>query len=34
MMYRSKMCGSEWEERDLEEMIDQVMVPLLRTDHR
>ncbi|WP_200301655.1 TetR/AcrR family transcriptional regulator [Streptomyces adelaidensis] len=29
MMYRSKMCGSEWSERDLEEMIDQLMVPLL-----
>ncbi|MCX5330879.1 MULTISPECIES: TetR/AcrR family transcriptional regulator [unclassified Streptomyces] len=31
MMYRSKMCGSEWSDRDLEEMIDQLMVPLLRT---
>ncbi|MFC8195894.1 TetR/AcrR family transcriptional regulator [Streptomyces sp. NPDC060006] len=30
MMYRSKMCASEWSERDLEEMIDQFMVPLLR----
>ncbi|WP_149829481.1 TetR/AcrR family transcriptional regulator [Streptomyces tailanensis] len=30
MMYRSKMCGSEWGERDMEEMIDQLMVPLLR----
>ncbi|MFF6784026.1 TetR/AcrR family transcriptional regulator C-terminal ligand-binding domain-containing protein [Streptomyces sp. NPDC012510] len=30
MMYRSKMCGSEWSERDIEEMIDQLMVPLLR----
>ncbi|MEU6257368.1 TetR/AcrR family transcriptional regulator [Streptomyces sp. NPDC047043] len=30
MMYRSKMCGSEWGDRDLEEMIDQLMVPLLR----
>ncbi|WNZ08218.1 TetR/AcrR family transcriptional regulator [Streptomyces sp. 11x1] len=29
MMYRSKMCGSEWSERDIEEMIDQLMVPLL-----
>ena len=29
MMYRSKMCGSEWGDRDLEEMIDQMMVPLL-----
>ncbi|MER6630460.1 TetR/AcrR family transcriptional regulator [Streptomyces sp. NPDC000987] len=32
MMYRSKMCGSEWSDRDLEEMIDQLMVPLLRPD--
>ncbi|GGZ36554.1 TetR/AcrR family transcriptional regulator [Streptomyces poonensis] len=32
MMYRSKMCASEWEERDLEEMIDQLMMPLLRPD--
>ncbi len=30
MMYRSKMCASEWSDRDLEEMIDQLMVPLLR----
>ncbi|GAA3842790.1 TetR/AcrR family transcriptional regulator [Streptomyces coacervatus] len=30
MMYRSKMRGSEWEDRDLEEMIDLLMVPLLR----
>jgi AcrR family transcriptional regulator len=30
MMYRSKMCTSEWSDRDLEEMIDQLMVPLLR----
>ncbi|MFE7762173.1 TetR/AcrR family transcriptional regulator [Streptomyces sp. NPDC057438] len=30
MMYRSKMCGSEWSERDIEELIDQLMVPLLR----
>ncbi|WP_369232821.1 TetR/AcrR family transcriptional regulator [Streptomyces sp. R21] len=30
MMYRSKVCASEWGERDLEEMIDQLMVPLLR----
>lgn len=29
MMYRSKVCGSEWTERDIEEMIDQLMVPLL-----
>jgi len=32
MMYRSKMCGSEWSDADLEEMIDQLMVPLLRPD--
>ncbi|MFD4561558.1 TetR/AcrR family transcriptional regulator [Streptomyces sp. NPDC058469] len=30
MMYRSKMCGSEWGDRDIEEMIDQLMLPLLR----
>ncbi|MBL1085143.1 TetR/AcrR family transcriptional regulator [Streptomyces actinomycinicus] len=30
MMYRSKMCASEWNERDLEEMVDQLMLPLLR----
>ncbi|MFF4036500.1 TetR/AcrR family transcriptional regulator [Streptomyces sp. NPDC001816] len=30
MMYRSKMCGCEWNEQDLEEMIDQLMLPLLR----
>ncbi|MCF3137139.1 TetR/AcrR family transcriptional regulator [Streptomyces olivochromogenes] len=30
MMYRSKMCASEWSDRDLEELIDQLMVPLLR----
>jgi AcrR family transcriptional regulator len=30
MMYRSKLRGSEWHYRDLEEMIDQLMVPLLR----
>jgi AcrR family transcriptional regulator len=30
LMYRSKMCGSEWNDTDLEEMIDQLMVPLLR----
>lgn len=30
MMYRSKMCGSELADIDLEEMIDQLMVPLLR----
>ncbi|MFI2641208.1 TetR/AcrR family transcriptional regulator [Streptomyces sp. NPDC018610] len=30
MMYRSKMCTSEWSDRELEEMIDRLMVPLLR----
>ena len=30
MMYRSKVCGSEWPDEDVAEMIDQVMVPLLR----
>ncbi|MFF3465898.1 TetR/AcrR family transcriptional regulator [Streptomyces sp. NPDC002619] len=30
MMYRSKMCASEWSDQDLEGMIDQLMVPLLR----
>ncbi|MEU6281834.1 TetR/AcrR family transcriptional regulator [Streptomyces sp. NPDC047028] len=30
MMYRSKMCTSEWSDRDLEEMVDQLMLPLLR----
>ncbi|MFJ4714182.1 TetR/AcrR family transcriptional regulator [Streptomyces sp. NPDC088785] len=29
MMYRSKVCGSEWQDVDLVEMIDEVMVPLL-----
>ncbi|MFE9769229.1 TetR/AcrR family transcriptional regulator [Streptomyces sp. NPDC005808] len=30
MMYRSKVCASEWSDQDLEEMIDQLIVPLLR----
>ncbi|NGO07274.1 TetR/AcrR family transcriptional regulator [Streptomyces sp. HC44] len=30
LMYRSKVCASEWNEQDLEEMVDQLMVPLLR----
>ncbi|WP_329333889.1 TetR/AcrR family transcriptional regulator [Streptomyces sp. NBC_00663] len=30
MMYRSKMSGSEWSDQELQEMIDQFMVPLLR----
>ncbi|MGV9247583.1 TetR/AcrR family transcriptional regulator [Streptomyces sp. NPDC003710] len=32
MMYRSKMRRSEWTERDIEEMIDQLMIPLLRPE--
>lgn len=32
MMYRSKICASEWTDRELEEMIDQLMIPLLRPD--
>jgi AcrR family transcriptional regulator len=34
MMYRSKMCSSEWNDQDLEEMIDHLMLPLLRPDAR
>ncbi|MFE9449826.1 TetR/AcrR family transcriptional regulator [Streptomyces sp. NPDC006739] len=30
MMYRSKMRACEWSDRDLEEMIDGLMLPLLR----
>ncbi|MEW2162279.1 TetR/AcrR family transcriptional regulator [Streptomyces sp. NPDC007084] len=30
MMYRSKVCGSEWSDQDLQEMIDSLMIPLLR----
>jgi AcrR family transcriptional regulator len=30
LMYRSKVCGSEWPDQDIAKMIDQVMVPLLR----
>ncbi|AYN39029.1 TetR/AcrR family transcriptional regulator [Streptomyces dangxiongensis] len=30
MMYRSKMCASEWSDQDLGEMVDQLMLPLLR----
>ncbi|MET8570567.1 TetR/AcrR family transcriptional regulator [Streptomyces sp. NPDC004783] len=32
MMYRSKIRGSEWSDRELEEMVDGLMVPLLRPD--
>lgn len=30
VMYRSKMCGSEWSDREIEELIGQLMLPLLR----
>ncbi|MFF8640494.1 TetR/AcrR family transcriptional regulator [Streptomyces sp. NPDC015345] len=30
LMYRSKVCGSEWTDEEFEDLIDQVMVPLLR----
>ncbi|MFE3523296.1 TetR/AcrR family transcriptional regulator [Streptomyces sp. NPDC059161] len=30
MMFRSKVCGSEWRDEEIAAMIDQVMVPLLR----
>jgi AcrR family transcriptional regulator len=30
MMYRTKICGSEWCDAEIEELIDQMMVPLLR----
>ncbi|MBN0046483.1 TetR/AcrR family transcriptional regulator [Streptomyces actuosus] len=30
MMYRSKMCGSEWADQELDEMVDRLMMPLLR----
>ncbi|MFF3204189.1 TetR/AcrR family transcriptional regulator [Streptomyces sp. NPDC002962] len=32
MMYRSKMCGCEWNDHELDEMIDRLMLPLLRPD--
>jgi AcrR family transcriptional regulator len=32
MMYRSKMCSCEWNDSDLDEMIDQLMLPLLRPE--
>jgi AcrR family transcriptional regulator len=32
MMYRSKIRGSEWTDQEVEELIDQLMVPLLRPD--
>ncbi|MBT2481958.1 TetR/AcrR family transcriptional regulator [Streptomyces sp. ISL-94] len=30
LMYRAKVCGSEWVDPDIGELIDEVMVPLLR----
>ncbi|MBC7271641.1 MAG: TetR/AcrR family transcriptional regulator [Streptomyces sp.] len=30
MMYRSKMCGCEWSDPEIDELVDQLMVPLLR----
>lgn len=32
MMYRSKMRACEWHDRELEEMIDRLVLPLLRPD--
>ncbi|MFF3334367.1 TetR/AcrR family transcriptional regulator [Streptomyces sp. NPDC002888] len=32
MMYRSKISACEWNDQDLAEMIDQLMLPLLRPD--
>ena len=31
MMYRTKVCGSEWPDDEIGRMIDQVMVPLFRS---
>lgn len=30
MMYRSKICTSEWPDADIEQMVDELMMPLLR----
>ncbi|MFI5831784.1 TetR/AcrR family transcriptional regulator [Streptomyces sp. NPDC051578] len=30
LMYRAKMYGSEWDDQDIAQLIDQVMVPMLR----
>ncbi|WP_318207504.1 MULTISPECIES: TetR/AcrR family transcriptional regulator [unclassified Streptomyces] len=30
MMYRSKVCGSEWPDGEIADLIDRIMVPLLR----
>lgn len=34
MMYRSKVCGSEWTDGDIAELIDQVAVPFFRAGPR
>ncbi|TWG06130.1 hypothetical protein FHX80_114624 [Streptomyces brevispora] len=34
MMYRSKVCGSEWSDGDIAELIDQVAMPFFRSDSR
>ncbi|MFD7719347.1 TetR/AcrR family transcriptional regulator [Streptomyces sp. NPDC059814] len=34
MMYRSKVCGSEWSDSDIAELIDQVAMPFFRSGAR
>lgn len=34
MMYRSKVCGSEWSDADIADLIDQVAVPFFRSGTR
>ncbi|MFJ1929169.1 MULTISPECIES: TetR/AcrR family transcriptional regulator [unclassified Streptomyces] len=34
MMYRSKVCGSEWNDGDIAELIDQVAMPFFRSGAR
>lgn len=34
MMYRSKVCGSEWSDGDIAELIDQVAMPFFRSGAR
>ncbi|MFD6246243.1 TetR/AcrR family transcriptional regulator [Streptomyces roseolus] len=31
MMYRSKVCGSEWPDEEMADVIDRIMVPLVRS---
>ncbi|MFH8260381.1 hypothetical protein [Streptomyces roseolus] len=31
MMYRSKVCGSEWPDEEMVDVIDRIMVPLVRS---